>query len=440
MSMNDGLNARAPSANGTLLVVDDDFVQRTIVQKLAEKAGFDTVVASSFEQAAALLAARRFELMTLDLSLGERDGVEMLRLIARLGLTAMPVVVISACEERILNSTRRIAETLGISLKACLAKPLDFGRLREALTERSQAHVRAADSAPKPSIGREALQAALDGREFYAEYQPKIDLRTGAMIGAEALARWRSAQFGRVAPSVFIPLVEKFGMMSAFTGLILESAISHARDFIAIDPRFTLAVNVPGVLMDDLTLPDRIEEILRAHGVAPHALVIEVTEDFAMSNVNRALDILVRLRIKGIGAAIDDFGTGYSSLAALARMPFSELKIDQSFVRRCNDDPDMLKIVEASIGLARAFGMKVVAEGVSSLPVLAKLVSLGCDIGQGYLFSPSLPAERALAWMRDLDSAGADRFAFAFAGDRDRAHARRAPPSAHRETPPAAQA
>ncbi|HEY8580609.1 MAG TPA: EAL domain-containing response regulator, partial [Beijerinckiaceae bacterium] len=318
--------------NGTLLVVDDDFVQRAIIQKLAAKAGFETVVASSYEQASALLSSRPFDLMTLDLSLGERDGVEVLRLLARLGLAAMPVVVISGCEERILNSTRRVAETLGLALRACLAKPLDFARLREALTERAAFHVGAAGGAPLPDIDRDMLTDAIAKREFFAEFQPKIDLRTGEMVGAEALARWRSAAFGRIAPSVFIPLVERHGLMADFTRLILDSAVSRTRDFLEVDPRFALAVNVPGVLLDDLSLPDQIEDILRAHDAPPQALVVEVTEDFAMSNVSRALDILVRLRIKGVGAAIDDFGTGYSSLAALARMPFSELKIDQSFV------------------------------------------------------------------------------------------------------------
>lgn len=401
--------------NRRVLVVDDDVVQRTIVQKSAMKLGLETIVASSYEQAAALLSADSFDLMTLDLSLGERDGVEMLRLIARLGLTSLPIVVISGCEERILNSTRRVAESLGLALTACLTKPLEFRSLREALGQRSGGRAEPIVVAPKPNIGREQIEEAIERGEFVAEFQPKIDLRTGKMVGAEALARWPSKSLGRVPPSVFIPLVEQFGLMPDFTRRILASAISRARAFLDVDPKFTLAVNVPGVLMDDLSLPDKIEDILRANDVTPEALIIEITEDFAMSNVSRALDILVRLRIKGIGAAIDDFGTGYSSLAALARLPFSELKIDQSFVRHCDQDPDMLKIVEASVGLARAFNMKVVAEGIDAVAILSRVVSLGCDIGQGYLFAPSLPAESAGSWMRDLNDDRSDRFALALA-------------------------
>ena len=165
------------------------------------------------------------------------------------------------------------------------------------------------------------------------------------------------------------------------------------------NPGFTVAVNISGSLLNDLMLPERIESVLNEHGVAPQALIVEVTESVAMSDVERAMDILVRLRIKGIGASIDDFGTGFSSLSALARLPFSELKIDQSFARNCDRDPDMSKIVQASIGLARAFGMKVVAEGIENPRALAKLRDAGCDTAQGYLFSPSLKIERVARWM-----------------------------------------
>jgi EAL domain-containing protein (putative c-di-GMP-specific phosphodiesterase class I) len=118
-----------------------------------------------------------------------------------------------------------------------------------------------------------------------------------------------------------------------------------------------------------------------------------------MSDVERAADILLRLRLKGIGAAIDDFGTGYSSLSALARLPFSELKMDQSFVKNCHSDADMRKIVEACIGLGKAFGMKVVAEGIDNPEVLSLLRRAGCDIGQGYWFSPPLGIDHARAWI-----------------------------------------
>ena len=140
------------------------------------------------------------------------------------------------------------------------------------------------------------------------------------------------------------------------------------------------------------------------------SLIAEITESAAMSDVERAMDILVRLRIKNIGAAIDDFGTGYSSLSGLARLPFSELKIDQSFVKGCEADDDMMKIIDASVALAQAFSMKVVVEGVDNLQTLARVQRARCDIGQGYVFARSLTPEYAEDWIAHHNSSIAGQY------------------------------
>ncbi|MEO8318266.1 MAG: EAL domain-containing response regulator [Bradyrhizobium sp.] len=386
-------------SRGRLLVVDDDLVQRTIIGKIGAKLGCDTIVASTFDIAAELLRTEAFDIMTLDLSLGERDGIELLRLIADCKLHAMPIVIISGCENRILNSTRRVAEGLNLSLTSCLNKPLNLDSLRDALCIPGEGYVHSDSGAALQHIGREKIVAALAADEFHVELQPKIGLENGRVTGAEALARWQSTEFGAVSPAVFIPLVEEYGLMSDLTDRVLHSAIASSRTLIERQPGFTVAVNVSASLMTDLMLPERIEGILRAEGVAPESLIVEITESIAMSDVDRAMDILVRLRIKGVGAAIDDFGTGFSSLAALARLPFSELKIDRFFVKGCEHDADMMKIIEASVALGKAFNMKVVAEGIDNPHTLARVRHAGCDIGQGYLFSPSLRPERLEHWM-----------------------------------------
>jgi EAL domain-containing protein (putative c-di-GMP-specific phosphodiesterase class I)/FixJ family two-component response regulator len=396
---------------GRLLVVDDDLVQRTIIGKIGARLGYDAVIAPSFEHAAELLRTEAFDILTLDLSLGERDGVELLRLAADLKLNAMPIVIISGCEDRILNTTRRVCQALDLSLTSCLTKPLGLDHLREALLLPASDPVAPASNAVEPVIDRERIMAALERNEFFVEFQPKVNLETDRVIGAEALARWRMPEFGILSPAIFIPVVERLGLMSELTTRILTLAIADGGKLIEQQPGFTVAVNVCGSLLTDLMLPERIEGILRENGVAAESLIVEVTESVAMSDVDRAMDILVRLRIKGIGAAIDDFGTGFSSLAALARLPFSELKIDQSFVKGCETDDDMMKIVEASVGLARAFRMKVVAEGIDNPRTLAKIRQAGCDLGQGYLFAPSLKLERFARWMSQrLSQRTADAF------------------------------
>ena len=392
-------------SKGRLLVVDDDLVQRTIIGKIGARLGYEADIASTFEIASELLRANAFDVMTLDLSLGERDGVELLRLIAELGLKAMPIVIVSGCDERILNTTRRVGRALDLSLTCCLSKPLNLDHVRAALLQPAKDQAASPGAAAMPGIDRERILAALSHDEFFVEFQPKVDLRTGRATGAEVLARWRMPEFGLVSPAIFIPLIERHGLMSELTNRILSAAIADGRKLIARHPGFTIAVNVSGSLLTDLTLPECIEGILREHGVAPESLIVEVTESVAMSDVDRAMDILVRLRIKGIGASIDDFGTGFSSLAALARLPFNELKIDQSFVQGCERDEDMMRIVEASVGLARAFRMRVTAEGIDSPHTLARVIEAGCDIGQGYLFAPPMRFERVESWMMRRESA-----------------------------------
>jgi len=387
------------NSRGRLLVVDSDLVQRTVIGKVAARIGFDVVTASTFDVAASLLQRRRFDAMTLDLSLGEHDGIELLRLVAECRLYAMPIVVISGCDERILNSTRRVAESLGLALGSSLTKPLNLDSLKMALYLPSAPHARP-DPVAAPDITREMIVAGLERTEFSVEFQPKVDLASGKAVGAETLARWRSAELGAVSAAAFIPAAERLGLMGELTNCMLLAAISQGRRLVSQRPGLTIAVNLSASLMDDLTIPDRIEAMLHAEGLGPESLMVEVTESVAMSDVDRAMDILVRLRLKGIGAAIDDFGTGYSSLAALARLPFNELKIDQTFVKGCENDKDLMKIVEASVGLGRAFNMKVVAEGIDSPQTLARVRQAGCDIGQGYMFAPSLRLEHADDWMR----------------------------------------
>ena len=398
------MSGQAAELMGRLLVVEGDLVQRTLIGKIGEKLGYDTLIASSFEAAAVLLRHECFDIMTLDLSLGERDGVELLRLVADIGLRSMPIVIISSCDERILNSTKRVAEGLKLSLNGCITKPLNLDRLKEALyLPRRTRSVRGRD-APSITLTRDQITAALASEEFFVEFQPKVDLVSGKAVGAEALARWRTPALGLVSPDVFIPMAEQFGLMPELTDRILSLAIKNGRRLVENHPGFTIAVNVSASLMSDLTLPERIEDILRSEAMPANALIVEITEGAAMSDVDRATDILVRLRIKNIGAAIDDFGTGYSSLSALARLPFTELKIDQSFVKGSEADPDMMKIIDASVGLARAFDMKVVVEGVDHPQALARVRRAGCDIGQGYLFARSLGPEDAEDWIERQNS------------------------------------
>jgi EAL domain-containing protein (putative c-di-GMP-specific phosphodiesterase class I) len=156
-------------------------------------------------------------------------------------------------------------------------------------------------------------------------------------------------------------------------------------------------------LLSDIALPEEIEALLQEHGFPTASLMLEVTESVAISDISVAMDVLLRLRIRGIGISLDDFGTGYSSLAALSRMPFTEIKIDKSFVTNCLHDEDMWRIVRGAVALGHEFKLQVVAEGVEDQLTWQALDSIGCDTAQGYHFSAALSAAEFTAWCQKWD-------------------------------------
>jgi EAL domain-containing protein (putative c-di-GMP-specific phosphodiesterase class I) len=380
-----------------LLVVDDDFIQRIIISKIGQQAGYDVTVAGSFAEAANLLKTEMFGCVTLDLALGEDSGTQLLRTIAETGTPQ--VFVISGCEERVLNSTLRLSSALGLRCRT-IAKPLDPQALRSAFDGnlpqvagvRHQAGI-------VPAIDATQIATALDEGEIVPWFQPKVELATGRVMGCEALARWISPTLGAVPPDVFVPLAEGAGLMPQLTNRLLRASTVAMRRIVESNPGFSVAVNVSASLLSDLALADEIDAAIADSGFPAAALIVEVTESTAMSDIAKATDILVGLRVKGVGVSIDDFGTGYSSLAALARMPFSELKIDALFVRDMDADRDMARVVRACVHLGHDLGMKVVAEGIETKAGWKRLHDVGCDIGQGYVFAPALEASRLADWM-----------------------------------------
>lgn len=378
-----------------LLIVDDDAVQAKIIGKVASQAGYSVRYASTLQAAVDAISSQSFAAITVDLVLGEHDGIELLRYIARFAIVPR-VVIVSGCEERIVSSTVKMAQVLGIKDAVGISKPLNLDALRRAMTACSGATPTVQN--PAAMSGTAHIQRALLEREFYPALQPKIQISTGKVVGCEALARWSSPDFGQVAPDVFIPALEQSNDIMALTMMLLEDSIIATRESRLRNPDFTVAVNLSATLLAEISLPDEIEKVLLKHELLPQLLMLEVTESVAMSDFVRAMDILLRFRIKGIGISMDDFGTGYSSLAALARLPFNELKIDKSLVIGCVDDPDLWKIVRGTVAMGHEFRMKVVAEGIEDLPTLRALAEIGCDLGQGYYFSRPLPAAEFTSW------------------------------------------
>ncbi len=245
------------------------------------------------------------------------------------------------------------------------------------------------------------LQLAVERGELTLAYQPKLTLRTGCILGVEALARW-NRDGEAVEPSAFIPLAERAGSIDALTDWVLRTALKQWALWRDQGVTMGIAVNVSAVTLRDLEFPDRLQRLCHMDGVPPEQVTVELTEG-ATQHVIRLLDTLTRFRIKGVGLSLDDFGTGYSSLLQLRQLPFTELKIDQHFVHDAATSDDSRLIVKSVIDLAHALGLSAVAEGVEDAGTLKLLDALGCDEVQGYFVARPMAGSELVPWL--LDSA-----------------------------------
>jgi len=247
----------------------------------------------------------------------------------------------------------------------------------------------------------ESLRRALKRQEFTLQYQPKIDLGTGAMTGAEALLRWIHPTRGLVSPATFIPVAEDCGLILPIGAWVLREACTQAREWLDKGLHLsTIAVNVSAMEFQDDNFLHGLFDILGETGLDPGYLEIELTESVLMKRAESAAVILQTLRDRGVKIAIDDFGTGYSSLSYLRKFPVDVLKIDRSFVRQISNTGDDTVIVTAVIGMAHNLGLRVVAEGVETLEELEFLRAHQCDEAQGFYFSRPLPPRQFAELMR----------------------------------------
>jgi len=241
----------------------------------------------------------------------------------------------------------------------------------------------------------ESLRRALERQEFALHYQPKVDLKTGVITGAEALIRWTHPTRGLVPPIQFIPVAEECGLILPIGKWVLREACEQARTWLDAGlPLATMAVNISAMEFRDDNFLNGVFAILEETRLDPGFLELELTESVLMKRVESAASVLQALRARGVQLAVDDFGTGYSSLSYLRKFPVDALKIDQSFVRQITTNPGETGIVTAVISMGRSLKLRVVAEGVETHQELAFLRAHQCDEAQGYLFSRPVPPQQ----------------------------------------------
>jgi diguanylate cyclase (GGDEF)-like protein len=245
------------------------------------------------------------------------------------------------------------------------------------------------------------LRSALGRDELVVFFQPKADIRTGHISGAEALVRWAHPRRGLLGPEKFIAIAEHTGMIRPLAERVLETALVQCQAWRQIGHELVVSVNVSAGNLLDPSLVQTVADLLRVTGAPARLLELELTETTIMSDPERALAVLRELRALGIGLSVDDFGTGYSSLAYLRELPVTELKIDRSFIQGMTEDSPNATIVRSTIDLGRNLGLEVVAEGVESAHIWDQLLALGCGLAQGYFLSEPVPADRLTRWLRD---------------------------------------
>lgn len=247
------------------------------------------------------------------------------------------------------------------------------------------------------------LRTALNSHpeQFIMNYQPKIDLATGAVIGVEALVRWNHPTLGLLPPDRFIPLAESTGLIGALTPLVLEAALVQCRDALFEGRPISIAVNLSARNISDPELPAWVARTLARTGVPASRVILEITESSVMGDPEQTLPVLHQLRDLGVCLSLDDFGTGYSSLSYLQRLPVGEVKIDRSFVLGLSG-PDRVStraLIRTITGLGDALGLRIVAEGIEDQSTLDELCELGCEVGQGYFISRPISAAGLNAWL-----------------------------------------
>lgn len=397
----------ARAAPRVLVVDDDDFVRLVVERQLTRLGARVSTAQDGGSARRAMREQGKFDIVLCDLKMPGVDGVELLRDFAQSQPEAA-LVLMSSCDARTLGAVEQIAQARDLRLLGTVPKPMGAATL-EGLLERFE---RQGPTAPKPSprhadepVTAEALREAIAAGEIDVYVQPKIDLVTGQLAGAEALARWLKPDGTVVMPDAFLGVAERSGLMDDLTDLVARQALSACGQWQAQGLRTSIAINIPASGLERLDLPGLLAAEARHHGVNPDQVTLEVTETGVARDVTGSIEVVTRLRLRGFRLAVDDFGMGHSSLERLHHMPFTELKLDRAFVCGAARNTELRSIAGSSVQLARSLRLTTCAEGVETPDDLEVMRALGCELAQGYYVSRPMPKDRLVAWAAERQAA-----------------------------------
>lgn len=384
------------------LVVEDSAVQRTQVVSVVKEMGFGTVLeaCNGLEALRILEQAeqRQVFLLITDIDMPEMDGIELIGKLAE----AYPVdnlIVTSARDPRLLETVERIAsDHSSINLLGTIPKPLTAAALAKLLNLAKHSGARGQSAPAYGVMTLSEIEAAMDAGHVVPFFQPKVDVKTGAIRGVEALARILLPGQGLVPPQRFITPLEGSPLMQRFTLEMVGKSLERFKTWINVLPHLKISLNLSADDLAERAFLDQLMALVQSHGVDPGLITWEVTETMVMKS--QSLANLARLGLKGFGLSMDDYGIGYSSNMILAQSPFTELKIDRIFVHGASTRLNRRAVLENAIDMARTLQVTTVAEGVEDAADWSILYLLGCDQLQGYLIARPMPGEDFLPWVK----------------------------------------
>jgi EAL domain-containing protein (putative c-di-GMP-specific phosphodiesterase class I)/FixJ family two-component response regulator len=407
-AMSDTHPAAAPAVR-SLLIVDDSAVQRDHAAKLSRARGVEHVHeachgADALVQLERLVGADQApDVLLIDLEMPVMDGIQLIQQLCTRGVE-IPFIVASTREQALLEGVVTMAHAMGRPSTSSLRKPYDQAALDKALSHCARAaKPRIAPAAPpekgSPIVAARLTQALAAGK-VVPHFQPKVDLRTALPHGVEALARWHDPVLGQVRPDIFVAAAERHGLIQPLTLTILDQSLAQAARWRSRGLDLHLAVNLSPLLLSQPALVDELGNCLARHGARPEQVTLEITEGSVVAYEGLALGTLARLRMQGYGLSIDDFGTGFSSMQQLARIPFTQLKVDRSFVNGAHTNEHLRVMLQSAIELARRLSIVSVAEGVETMDDWALLQRLGCTLAQGWLVAKAMPGDEIPGWLK----------------------------------------
>ncbi|AOT08152.1 EAL domain-containing response regulator [Pseudoalteromonas luteoviolacea] len=383
--------------NSKILIIDDQQVIRFTLGVCLKNIGFTHITsAANGLEAKKCIEQEVFSIIFCDLNMPIADGFEVLRHLGEMSFTGA-VIVISDADPDILNSTSNLAKVYNLNIIGCIGKPIEYATVKQLLRGVNIVHTSATNRGNDP-ISRSQLVGYIESGDLVPFYQPQLDLRAMRISGFEVLARIVTTENKIISPARFIPVAEQsLELVTALTKTIIEAAFKDISINASYFEGLTIAVNISGKVLEEESFPSWLKEQVDKYAIEPELVICELTETALNNDKTKADSQILRLRMLNFKLSIDDFGTGYSSIAQLHSLPFNELKVDQRFIVDCISNPKSAAIVEQSIQMAKAMGLTVVAEGIENKEVEAFVKALGCDIGQGFLYSKPLKLEDVLA-------------------------------------------